>query len=92
MERFASPVITKVMAVAGGYVPIVLMLNTDHVWQHGPLKLKWKGGSVDLAREDIELTQEERGNIRPLSNGADVRQSLMECVKMRWDAAIEVLK
>lgn len=92
MERFASPVITKVMAVEGGYVPVVLMLNADPVWQYGPLKLKWNGGSADIAREDMELTQEERSNIRPLSGGAGVRQSLVEFVRMRWNTEIEVLK
>lgn len=76
-ERFASPVITKAQAVAGGYAPIIMILDAPHVWEGGGVGFR-KGD--DLSRQQLELTPAERHDVRPLS-GKPIREALADFVQ-----------
>lgn len=76
-ERFASPVITKALAVVGGYAPIIMILDAPHVWESGGVGFR-KGD--DLSRQQLELTPAERDDVRPLS-GKFIREALADFVQ-----------
>nr|UXE44328.1 hypothetical protein Hi04_10k_c2089_00016 [uncultured bacterium] len=86
-DRFASPVITKAIAVDGGYRPLVLVLNTPHVWQFGDLRL---GPATRISEAQISLSLAERRYVRPLA-GNDVREALIRFVENRWNSSREVI-
>lgn len=87
LSRFASPVITKAVAVQGGYKPLVLVLNSPHAWQFGALRLD--GQTVTQAQ--IQLSAAERGQVPPL-DGQEVREALIHYVEQQWQTKREVLK
>ena len=71
-SRMASPVITKAVQCADGFIPTVLVLNAPHVWEGTDVELK--GNRVN--RANIELSEAERKNVPPL-NGHHVREALL---------------
>ena len=76
-ERFASPVITKALAVAGGYVPIVMILDAPHVWEGSGVGFR---NEEKLSQAQLELTPAERQDVRPL-NGQPIREALADFVQ-----------
>jgi CRISPR-associated protein Cmr1 len=88
-RRFASPVITKAVQVAGRrYRPMVLILNAPHVWSAGDPELRLDQQSWRLTREQTEIPPKGRRRVAPLS-GADVRQALLTYASAQWNAPVE---
>jgi CRISPR-associated protein Cmr1 len=81
--RFASPAITKAIAVEGGYAAALIMLDAPNVWENGPLMLKPKRGR-DLAIPvgQVNLSSTENARIAPL-RGQTIREALIEYAQSR---------
>lgn len=87
----ASPVITKAQAVAGGkFRPLLLVLNTPHAWERGPLTLIGRNSQYAIAPANIELSAEERQLVSPLQ-GMSIRNSLLDYAARTWQSKVEVL-
>jgi len=72
--RFASPVITKAIAVGPGkYRPLLLILNSPHVWEMGDLDLN--GSRITRARNDLDAAA--RNKVCPLQ-GLPIREALVK--------------
>ena len=92
MARFASPVITKAVAVgAGKYRPLILVLNAPHAWECGALRLRDQSTQrvmKTILEVQISLTPDERAQIPPL-NGKSVREALLDFAAREWSAREE---
>ncbi len=81
--RFASPAITKAIAVEGGYAAALIMLNAPNVWENGDLTLKPKNGRDHAIPESqINLAPAEYAKIVPLE-GLPIREALIEFAESR---------
>lgn len=78
-QRFASPVITKAARIDGQYVPLVMVLDSPHVWEGPGVEIKGQG---EIRPEQMNLSPEKRRQIRPL-NGLPVRDALAHFVQSR---------
>lgn len=76
-QRFASPVITKAVAVGDTYRPLVMILNAPHVWEGNEVEL---GGRGLIPRARMELSQAERDQVRPMA-GDPIRDALAKYVQ-----------
>lgn len=74
--RFASPVITKVVERDGEFVPMLALLDAPHVWE-GKAGVRLKGRRELIPREQLQLPEGDRKQIRPLA-GRPVREALVE--------------
>jgi CRISPR-associated protein Cmr1 len=79
-ERFASPVITRAVAVEGGYRPLLLVLNAPHVWAKGILRLCSSNGEKPVSQRDVELTEDQRKKIQDFAYPS-VREALIKYAK-----------
>ena len=85
--RFASPVITKALALPeGGYKPLIAVLQAPHAWALGDLDLN----GTSVPRAWIELTLEERKKVEPLA-GRDPRSAVLEFARAKWNSQVKVL-
>jgi CRISPR-associated protein Cmr1 len=81
--RFASPIITKAIAVAGGYAAVIIVLDAPHVWENGPLVLKAKRNRDHLVTTaQVQLNEAELAKITPLK-GLPIREALLQYAKSR---------
>jgi CRISPR-associated protein Cmr1 len=75
--RFASPAITKAIAVPGGYYAVLVILDAPHVWKNGDLVLKSKNGlDQTITESQINLKPTEYAKILPLE-GRPIREALI---------------
>jgi CRISPR-associated protein Cmr1 len=79
-QRFASPVITKAAVIDGQTVPLVMVLDSPHVWEGGPIELKGQRNGVPTGQ--INLSAAELQKISPLS-GHPIREALKRYVKSK---------
>lgn len=82
-QRFASPVITKAIRYGSEYRPLIVMLDSPHVWEN-PDQIEIKGKKTkEVTREEIELTPEERQKIRPLGDqgGQPIREAFLSFIQ-----------
>ncbi|WP_197050733.1 type III-B CRISPR module RAMP protein Cmr1 [Deinococcus sp. YIM 77859] len=73
-QRFASPVVTKAARIGGEYVPLVLVLDSPHVWDGPGVELRGQG---EVKTRQINLSPEELRQIPPL-DGRPVREALVQ--------------
>jgi len=74
MTRFASPVITKALAVQNGrFVPMIAILSSPRVWENGNLELKYGVTSESVSREEVEVVGKPMSNL----NQSDIREALV---------------
>jgi CRISPR-associated protein Cmr1 len=76
-QRFASPIITKAAVIDGQIVPLVMVLDSPHVWQGPGVELKGRGS---VEPDDINLSREKLSKIPPL-NGLPIREAFKAFVK-----------
>ena len=76
-QRFASPVITKAASIDGQYVPLVMVLDSPHVWDGPGVELK---GQREVSRQEMELSEGERRRIPPM-NGLPIREAFKQFVR-----------
>ncbi|HLJ54441.1 MAG TPA: type III-B CRISPR module RAMP protein Cmr1 [Chthonomonadaceae bacterium] len=84
-QRFASPVITKAVACGQNeYRPLIVILDSPHVWELGDLDLN---GSR-ISRDQIDLDRGARDRVFPLQ-GLPVREALAKYVldQAGWEKA-----
>lgn len=75
-QRFASPIVTKAVAIDGAYRPMVMILNVPHVWEANQVELSGRM----IPRSRVELSQAERDLVRPLA-GQSIRDALATYVQ-----------
>jgi CRISPR-associated protein Cmr1 len=76
-QRFASPIITKAAVIGGQFVPMVLVLDSPHVWENNVVELK---GQREVGADEINLPRDRLSEIPPL-NGLPVREAFKEFVR-----------
>ncbi len=92
--RFASPVITKALPDGkGNFLPLVMVLNSPHVWWLDSLHLDVIGQnkSFSIARDHVNLGIEDLKKIKPL-NGKPVREALLAYVSSQWKSPVQEWK
>lgn len=76
-RRFASPVITKCVQVAGGYRAMVAVLWSPSVWENNLLEL---AGTRPVTRAEVELDAAQRAAVSPMA-GQPIRDALATFVR-----------
>lgn len=84
-SRFASPVITKVIKVEGGYAPAIILLDAPHAWDAGDLVLKLGRKEIEVSKEQVQLSPEQHQQVSPLkeAKGLPIRDALLEYAKSK---------
>ncbi|MBX2990243.1 MAG: type III-B CRISPR module RAMP protein Cmr1 [Bacteroidetes bacterium] len=93
LSRMASPVITKAMPTSQGrYRPILLVLNTIHVWHLGNLRLSGSAKGA-VTTNDIDLSGDDRAKVYPLHEFSDrpIREALLDFTAKQWKSKVEVI-
>lgn len=82
-HRMASPIITKAMAVNGGYVAVIALLSAPHTWEAG-VELQAKGSphGVPISPPMLKPPQEELDAIVPLQ-GLSAREAFVKLARER---------
>lgn len=73
-QRFASPVVTKAVRLGSKYLPLVLVLDSPHVWDGPGVELKGQG---EVRTSEMNLNPETLRQIPPLA-GLPVREALLK--------------
>lgn len=76
-QRFASPVITKVAKIDDQYLPLIMLLDSPHVWEGPPLELK---NQREVKATEINLPKSDLANIMPLQ-GLPIREAFKKYIQ-----------
>ena len=76
-QRFASPVIAKAAVVDGQFVPLVMVLDSPHVWQGRGVEFK---GLEAVEVTDLNLSEDKLSKIPPL-HGLPIREAFKKFIR-----------